>query len=290
LPVNQLDSSTLSVDERLSPWWQSFRRVPTLESSTSVAAKGLGLLYISLIVLIPLAALVTNAFDNGLSAFWNAATSTESLDALRLTAACAGFAAVFNAVAGTATAFVLARDQFWGKSALNAIIDLPFALPTVVAGVTFYTLYGPHSPFHVNVTGTWVGITIAIMFVTLPFSVRAVQPVLESLTGDAEAAASTLGASQLHVFRTITLPAILPSLLTGTGLAFARALGEYGSVVFISNNLPYRSQVSSSYVYSLVSSGQTSSAAAVSFVLLVGALTILVASNVTARRLAGRRG
>jgi len=197
---------------------------------------------------------------------------------------------LFNAVAGTATAYVLVRDHFPGKGILNTIIDLPFALPTVVAGVTFYTLYGPHSPFHVNITGTWVGITVAIMFVTLPFSVRAVQPVLETLTIDAEDAAATLGASPLHVFRTVTLPALLPSLLTGTGLAFARALGEYGSVVFISNNLPYHSQVSSSYIYSLVSSGQNASASAVAIVLLVLALAVLIASNVMARQLAARRG
>jgi sulfate transport system permease protein len=237
-----------------------------------------------------MAALLDQAFKGGLGVFWSAATSTEAIDALKLTVVCSLFAALFNAVAGTATAYVLVRDHFPGKGILNTIIDLPFALPTVVAGVTFYTLYGPHSPFHVNITGTWVGITVAIMFVTLPFSVRAVQPVLETLTIDAEDAAATLGASPLHVFRTVTLPALLPSLLTGTGLAFARALGEYGSVVFISNNLPYHSQVSSSYIYSLVSSGQNASASAVAIVLLVLALAVLIASNVMARQLAARRG
>jgi len=246
--------------------------------------------YVSLLVLIPMAALLNEAFKGGLGTFWSAATSTEAWDALKLTLACSLFAAVFNAVAGTATAYVLVRDRFAGRGVLNTIIDLPFALPTVVAGVTFYTLYGPHSPFHVNITGTWVGITVAIMFVTLPFSVRAVQPVLETLTSDAEDAAATLGASPLHVFRTVTLPAILPALLTGTGLAFARALGEYGSVVFISNNLPYHSQVSSSLIYSLVSSDQNTSASAVALVLLVLALTVLVVSNVVARQLAARRG
>lgn len=246
--------------------------------------------YLSLLVLIPMAALLDNAFSHGLGAFWSAATSTESLDALKLTLVCSLLAAAFNAVAGTATAYVLVRDHFPGRGVLNAIIDLPFALPTVVAGVTFYTLYGPHSPFHVNITGTWIGITVAIMFVTLPFSVRAVQPVLESLATDAEDAAATLGASSMYVFRTVTLPAIMPSLLTGTGLAFARALGEYGSVVFISNNLPYHSEVSSSYIYSLVSSGDNPGAAAVALMLLVGALAVLIVSNVTARRLASRRG
>jgi len=246
--------------------------------------------YLSLLVLIPMAALLSNAFSHGLGAFWDAATSTESLDALQLTVTCSLLAAGLNAVAGTATAYVLVRDRFPGRGILNAIIDLPFALPTVVAGVTFYTLYGPRSPFHVNITGTWIGITVAIMFVTLPFSVRAVQPVLESLTVDAEDAAATLGASPGRVFRTVTLPAIVPSLITGTGLAFARALGEYGSVVFISNNLPYHSEVSSSYIYSLVSEGNQPGAAAVALFLLVGALAVLIASNVVARRLALRRG
>ncbi len=246
--------------------------------------------YISLLVMIPLAALLTNAFKGGLGAFWRAAISTESVDALKLTLVCSFLAAAFNAVAGTATAFVLVRDKFPGQGILNTIIDLPFALPTVVAGITFYALYGPHSPFHVNITGSWIGITVAIMFVTLPFSVRSVQPVLESLSLDAEAAAATLGASSFRIFRTVTLPAILPALLTGTGLAFARALGEYGSVVFISNNLPYHSEVASSYVYSLVSSGQVASAASVAVVLLCLALLVLIASNVIGRRLSRRHG
>jgi len=256
---------------------------------TRGTAKGLAITYLSLIILIPLAALVTNAFDKGLGSFWAAVTQQESIDALRLTLLCAAIASVVNAVAGFATAWVLVRDRFPGQAILNAIIDLPFALPTVVAGVTFYTLYGPLSPFHVNITGTWIGITVAIMFVTLPFTVRSVQPVLESLNFSAEAAAATLGASPVRVFRTITLPALMPAILTGTGLAFARAIGEYGSVVFISNNLPYRSEVASSYIYSLTTSDQTNSAAAVAVALLIIALLLLIFFNVTAQRLARRR-
>jgi sulfate transport system permease protein len=247
-------------------------------------------LFLSLVVLIPFAALVTKAFSSGPGAFWSAVTQRESLDALGLTLLCALVGAAVNSVAGLATAWVLVRDRFIGQGLLNAVIDLPFALPTVVAGVTLYTLYGPLSPLHVNVTGTWIGVTLAIMFVTLPFSVRAVQPVLESLTFNAEAAASTLGASPIRVFRTVTLPVLMPALLTGTGLAFARAIGEYGSVVFISNNLPYRSQVASSYIYSLTTSGQTRSAGAVSVALLMIALAVLAACGVVSRRLTrGRR-
>jgi len=242
--------------------------------------------YFSLVVLIPAAALVTHAFADGFGTWWSSLTQRESLSALRLTIACAAGAALVNTVAGTATAWILVRDRFAGQSILNALIDLPFALPTVVAGVTFYTLYGPHSPLHVNVTGTWVGITVAITFVTLPFNVRAVQPLLESRTFHAEAAAATLGASSWRVFRTITLPVLAPAILTGTGLAFARALGEYGSVVFISNNLPYRTQVASSYVYSLATSGQVDAAAAVSTGLLILALAVLASVNLVSRRVA----
>lgn len=252
-------------------------------------AKGLAITYLSLLVLIPLAALLTNAFNKGLGSFWRAVTQQESIDALRLTLLCAFVASAINAVAGLATAWVLVRDRFPGQGILNAIIDLPFALPTVVAGVTFYTLYGPSSPFHVNITGTWIGVTVAIMFVTLPFTVRSVQPVLESLTFSAESAAATLGASPARVFRTITLPALMPALLTGTGLAFARAMGEYGSVVFISNNLPYRSEVASSYIYSLAVSDQTNSAASVAVALLIIALVLLIVFNVMAQRLARNR-
>ena len=252
---------------------------------TGHGARGLAVTYLSLVVLIPIAAVVTHALGNGLGSFWSALTQPAALSAIRLTLWCAAGGALLNMVAGTATAWVLVRDRFPGQSILNALIDLPFALPTVVAGVTFYTLYGPHSPFHVNVTGTWIGITIAITFVTLPFSVRAVQPILEARTFTAEAAAATLGASTLRVFRTITLPAMLPAILTGTGLAFARALGEYGSVVFISNNLPYRSEVASSYVYSLATSGQVDAASAVSLGLLVMALIVLIGVNVAAHRI-----
>ena len=269
--------------------WRQFRGGRATSTFARGTAKGLAVTYLSLLVLIPLAALLTNAFNKGFGSFWSAVTQPESLDALRLTLLCAFVASAINAVAGLATAWILVRDRFVGQGILNAIIDLPFALPTVVAGVIFYTLYGPLSPFHVNVTGTWIGITVAIMFVTLPFSVRSVQPVLESLTFSAESAAATLGASPVRVFRTITLPALMPALLTGTGLAFARAIGEYGSVVFISNNLPYRSEVASSYIYSLAVSNQTNSAASVAVALLIIALALLIFFNVTAQRLARNR-
>ncbi len=283
-PTDRLDAA-VAIEEGPSP-----RGRLGAYALTRRATQGVGLIYLSLVVLIPLAALLTKAFSGGPGAFWDAVSAPESLDALGLTLLCAAVGAAVNAVAGLATAWVLVRDRFVGQGLLNSVIDLPFALPTVVAGVTLYTLYGPLSPLHVNVTGTWVGITLAITFVTLPFTVRAVQPVLQSMTFSAEAAASTLGASAPRVFATVTLPALAPALLTGTGLAFARAIGEYGSVVFISNNLPYRSQVASSYIYSLTTSGQTPAAGAVAVALLAIALVVLVAVGVASRRLtAGRR-
>jgi len=242
--------------------------------------------FYSLVVLIPLAALFSNAFTHGWGFFWKAATAKEALSAYRLTITCSLVAALVNAVAGLGTAWVLVRDSFKGKAILNALIDLPFALPTVVAGVTFYTLYGPKSPVHLTLTGTWTGITVAIVFVTLPFTVRSVQPVIETMTFNAEAAAATLGASPWRVFRTITLPTLLPAIVTGAGLAFARAMGEYGSVVFISNNLPFKTQVASSYIYSLSSAGDNIGAAAAAVMMMVIALVALTGISVASRRLA----
>lgn len=252
---------------------------------TSATSQGLALSFYSLVVLIPLAALFSSAFTHGWGVFWRDATAKEAIDAYRLTIECSLVGAALNAVAGLGTAWVLVRDQFPGKAIINALIDLPFALPTVVAGVTFYTLYGPLSPVHLTLTGTWVGITLAIVFVTLPFTVRSVQPVLETMTFSAEAAASTLGASSVRVFFTITLPTLAPAIITGAGLAFARAMGEYGSVVFISNNLPYHTEVASSYIYSLASSQNPVGAAATAVAMLVFALIALTAVSITSRRL-----
>ncbi len=254
------------------------------------AGKSLVVTYLGLLLLIPLFALLGHAFQHGLGAFWTAVTQTESLDAIRLTLLCSLLATAVNAVAGTATAWVLVRDRFIGQSILNSLIDLPFALPTVVAGVTFLTLYGPLSPVHVNISGSWIGVSFAILFVTLPFTVRSVQPVLESLGVDAEAAAATLGASPFRAFRTVTLPALAPAILAGSGLAFARAVGEYGSVVFISGNSPYHTEVASSYIYSLVGSSQVSSASSVAVALVSIALVLIGSFNLLARRMARRRG
>jgi sulfate/thiosulfate transport system permease protein len=232
--------------------------------------------YLSLLVLLPVAALCTQAFRGGLGAFWDNVTAPEALNALELTVVSSALVALCNAVAGTVIAWVLVRDQFFGKAVLNAVIDLPFALPTVVAGLTLLSMYGPSSPFHLNAAGTRWAVVMALAFVTLPFCVRTVQPVLASLETDQEEAAASLGASDRTTFRRVILPALIPAMVAGGGLAFARALGEFGSVILFSGNLPFKTEVSSEWIYNLTASGSLESAAAVSVLLLSIALGVLL--------------
>jgi sulfate transport system permease protein len=232
--------------------------------------------YLSLLVILPLAALASKAFSGGFGAFWRAVTAPEAVAALKLTLISSLAVAAFNAVAGVVIAWVLVRDEFRGKQAVNAVIDLPFALPTIVAGLTLLSLYGPNSPFHLNVADTRVGIFFALAFVTLPFSVRSVQPVLAELDRETEEAAASLGASSAGLLWRIILPSLAPAMLAGAGLAFARAVGEFGSVVLISGNLPFKTEVASSWIYSLTQSDDLPGAAAVSVVLVLIALLVLL--------------
>jgi sulfate transport system permease protein len=192
--------------------------------------------------------------------------------------------AVVNSVAGVLIAWVLVRDEFAGKRIVNTIIDLPFALPTVVAGLTLLSLYGSDSPFGVDVAGTRAGIVLALAFVTLPFSVRTVQPVIAELDRETEEAAASLGASPVAVLRRIVLPSIAPAMLAGAGLAFARAVGEYGSVVLISGNLPFKTEVASAWIYNLSQSDSLGGAAAVATVLVAISLALLLAMGWLRRR------
>jgi sulfate transport system permease protein len=240
--------------------------------------------YLSLLVLLPIAAVLSKAFVGGFSAFWSAVSNHEAIAALRLTLVSSLVVAAVNSVAGLAIAWVLVRDEFRGKRLVGAIIDLPFALPTIVAGLTLLSLYGPDSPFGINVANSRVGILFALAFVTLPFSVRAVQPVLAEFDREAEEAAASLGASWPVVLRRVILPSIAPAMLAGAGLAFARAVGEFGSVVLISGNVPFKTEVASSWIYSLSQSDDLSGAAAVSVVLIVIALAILLGIGVLRRR------
>jgi sulfate/thiosulfate transport system permease protein len=232
--------------------------------------------YLSIVALIPLAAVVLTSLENGPDSFWTAVSSPQAVAALKLTLISSVVVVLINAVFGTLIAWVLVRDEFPGKSIVNSLIDLPFALPTIVAGLTLLALYGPDSPVGVNVAFTRAAVVMALLFVTLPFVVRAVQPVLLELDRDMEQAAESLGASRMTVFRRIILPNLTPAIIAGAGLAFARAVGEYGSLVLITGNLPFKTEAASVFIFSRVESDDPVGAAAVSVVLLVVALVVLL--------------
>ena len=240
--------------------------------------------WLSLIALLPIAAVVARSAEDGTRTFWDAVTAPQAVASLKLTLIASVVVALINVVAGTLIAWVLVRDEFRGKRVVNALIDLPFALPTIVAGLTLLTLYGPESPFGVNVAFTRAAVLMALLFVTLPFVVRAVQPVLIELDREMEQAAESLGATQWQVFRHIVLPTIAPAALAGAGLAFARAVGEFGSVVLITGNLPFKTEVASVFIFGRIESDAVTSAAAVSVVLLVIAFVVLLAIGAVARR------
>jgi sulfate/thiosulfate transport system permease protein len=257
--------------------------------------------YLSLIVLIPIAALISHGLSISVSThgagaefwrwhvsfgfrtFWDAVTASGSKEAIFLSLWLSLSVAAINSVMGVAIAWVLVRDNFPGKGLVESSIDLPFALPTIVAGVVLLAIYGVDSPIHVDLFETWMGLMVALLFVTLPFSVRAVQPVLASLDLESEAAARTLGAGSVRIFFTVVLPSIWPAVLGGFGLAFARAIGEFGSISLIAGGLG-RTTTASYYVYNLTQGFLWTDAAAVSTALLVLSLVILVTSNVLAHR------
>ncbi|GAA4852075.1 hypothetical protein GCM10023221_34720 [Luteimicrobium xylanilyticum] len=261
----------------------------------SAAGLGLVTLWLSLVVLIPLAAVVVTGAQGGWSAFADAVTTPVALSALALSAGLALAVAVVNGVVGTTIAWVLVRDPFRGSRLLDHVIDVPFALPTIVTGVVMIALYGPASPVGVDLVGTRVGLFVTLLFVTLPFTVRTVQPVLEALDRDAEQAAASLGASGPTVFRRVVLPVIVPAIASGASLAFARALGEYGSLVLISSNIPKQTQVASALIYGKLEDAtnpvtSTQQAASLAIVLLAVSVLVLVAVELLHRRGARRHG
>ena len=241
-----------------------------------VLGRGVAMAYLSIVALIPLAAVVFKSFDGGWDAFWNAISSPQAVASLRLSLIASLVVVLINALAGTVIAWVLVRDEFPGKRFVNSLIDLPFALPTIVAGLTLLAFYGPDSPVGINLAYTKVSVVLALLFVTLPFVVRAVQPVLLELDREMEQAAESLGASRFTVFRRIILPNLLPAILAGGGLAFARAVGEFGSLVLITANIPFDTEAASYFIFAQVESDNVVGAAAVSVVLLVAALLILL--------------
>jgi sulfate transport system permease protein len=241
-----------------------------------VLGLGISTLWLSVIVLLPLAAVIVRSTDGGLDAFWSAVSSRQAVSALRFTLLVSLATMIINAVTGTLIAWVLVRDRFRGKRFINALIDLPFALPTIVAGLTLLALYGPTSPIGINVAYTQFAVLMALVFVTLPFVIRAVQPVLIELDREMEEAALSLGASGRTVFLRVILPNLVPAILSGAALAFARAVGEFGSIVLISGNIPFDTQVASMFIFKQIESDNPIGAAAISVVLLVLSLAVLI--------------
>jgi sulfate transport system permease protein len=239
--------------------------------------------YLSVIVLIPLAAVVFRSTQEGWDGFWASVTTPQALAALSLSLGASLLVVLINAIVGTLIAWVLVRDDFRGKDLVSALIDLPFALPTIVAGLTLIALYGVRSPLGINVAYTRIAVVLALLFVTLPFVVRAVQPVLGEIDQEMEQAARALGASGWTTFRLIVLPNLLPAILAGVGLGFARAIGEFGSVVLISGNVPFDTEVAAVRIYSQVENDNIVAASAIAVVLLCISLGILLIINVFER-------
>lgn len=249
---------------------------------------GVAAIWLSLIVLLPLAAILWQSVGGGWSAFYRAVTGNAALEAFRVTLTISVGVTVINAVFGLLVAWVLTRDDFPGRRLVDAVIDLPFALPTIVASLVMLALYGPASPVDLHLQHTKWGVGIALLFVTLPFVVRSVQPVLLELDQEVEEAAASLGANNWTILTKIILPALLPSLLSGAGLAFSRAIGEFGSVVLIGGAVPGETEVSSQWIRTLIENDDPTGAAAISIVLLAVSFVVLFILRAIGSRAAKR--
>jgi sulfate transport system permease protein len=254
-------------------------------------------LYIALLVAVPLAALVHAGFAQGLAALWQAVQLKVARDALWLTIWTAILVAVVNAVLGTATAWVLVRYRFPGRKLLSALVDLPFAIPTLVAGMMLAVLYGkgslvgePLSALGIELIFAPPGIVLALMFVTLPFVIRAVEPVLMEIDPAEEEAALVLGAGPWRAFRTVYLPAFAPAAVSGAIRSLGRAMGEFGSIVVVAGNIPFKTLTAPVYVFGEIESGSPHSAAAVSVVLLALALALHASARFIEERMGTRHG
>jgi sulfate transport system permease protein len=255
----------------------------SLGGAPSGVAPGLAITYLSLIVLLPLAALAWVTGKGGWEQFHTAVTAPDAQAAIKLTLVVSLLVVLINGVFGTLVAWVMVRDEFRGKAFLNSLIDLPFALPTIVAGLTLLTLYGPNSPIGVNVSYTRTAVLLALLFETLPFVIRSVQPVLLEMDREVEDAAASLGATRFTVFRRVIFPTIMPAAISGCALAFARAIGEFGSVVLLSGNVPFHTEVASVHIYAQIESDNQSGAAALATLMLLIALLILLAMGALER-------
>ncbi|MFC1472173.1 sulfate ABC transporter permease subunit CysT [Rhodococcus qingshengii] len=260
------------------------RKLARVTGSVGPLGIGVATLWLSVIVLLPLAALTATAFDEGISGFWDAVTAPVALASLRVTLLVSVIVALINVVMGTIIAWVLVRDDFPGKRIVNSMIDLPFALPTIVASIVLLSLYGPQSPIDIHLNATQPGLVVALAFVTLPFVVRSVQPVLMEVDREVEEAAASLGASNWTIFRSVVLPTLAPAVISGAGLAFARAIGEYGSVVLIGGNIPRVTQMTSQYIQQQIEIDRPTNAAAVSVALLAIAFVTLFVLRIFASR------
>lgn len=248
---------------------------------------GFTLFYLGLIVLIPLAAVFWKTSTLTWSEFWHTVTMPTAMASYRLTFGASFCAALVNAVFGLIVAWVLVRYEFFGKKIVDALVDLPFALPTAVAGITLAALYSQNgwvgqllAPLGIKVANTQLGIFVALTFIGLPFIVRTVQPIIEDLDPELEEAASSLGASRWQVFWRVILPVLTPALLTGFALAFARALGEYGSVIFIAGNIPMKTQITPVIIMGELDMFDYAKATAIAVVMLVVSFVLLLAINV----------
>jgi sulfate transport system permease protein len=261
------------------------RRTPrsTLSGGAGLSL-GIAMFWFSLLVLLPLAAIVAKAAEGGWANYWAVVRDGQTWSAVSLTVSQAAVVTLLNVVVGTVIAWVLVRDRFWGKPLLDLVIDVPFALPTIVAGLVLLSLYGPKSPIGVHWAFTEKSVFLAFAFVTLPFVVRTVQPVLEELDTDAEEAAASLGASRATILRRIVLPSLVPAIAAGAALSFARAISEYGSLVLLSGNKPYQTEVASVRMLSFIENGSTASAATVASLMLLVALVVIVLLDVFAGR------
>ena len=262
-------------------WFQRYSILPGFWPSL-----GLSMLYLSLVVLVPLSAIFLKTASLTWPRFWSAVTSPAVVASYKLTFGASLGAALVNAVFGFLVAWVLARYRFPGKKLVDALVDLPFALPTAVAGIALTSLYSDNgwvgrrlAPLGIHVAFTPLGVLVALIFIGLPFVVRSVQPVLDGADREIEEAAASLGANRWQVFSRVVFPIVRPALLAGFAMAFARALGEYGSVIFISGNMPMRTQITPLLIVAKLEQYDYAGAAALAVVMLAASFVLLLAIN-----------
>ena len=280
--------ASVALDAGAAQQRRSRRSVTSLGAASGLGL-GVALVWFSLLVLIPLTAVVVTGTTGGWAEISQTLCNQQTWNALGLTFVSALAVTLINVVVGTVIAWVLVRDHFWGKRVIDIVIDVPFALPTIVAGLVLLSLYGPKSPVGVNVANTRTAVLLALAFVTLPFVVRTVQPVLAELDRDVEEAAASLGASPATTLRRILLPTLAPAIAAGAALSFARGISEYGSLVLLTGNLPNRTEVASVRVMTYIETGDPAAASVIATVLLCVSLAVIVTLDVIQRRVA-RRG